>query len=357
MRSCVRLLPLLSAILLAAAPAAAQSLHGRVVDAATGAPVADARVSLLEPGGALVESVRSDPSGAFRLAAAVSGTYRVTADRLGYRVTLTREIELPPGVRLEVELRMSPAALVLDTAVARATARRGVHGVVLDDSTGLPVAGAAVTLKNQNGHDEARARTDERGAFSITLRRAGGVWVESSAAGYLPSESRALTLAPDDTVQLELRLSRQRVLLAPVRVVAASRQLLRDAQLAGFEWRRRSAVRGRFMGPEEIRRLNAFNATDVLQAVPFVRVTGGYRKSVTVRGMFGSRCIPTFYVDGHPTVAGAEISLDEVVSGTVVAAVEVYTRPSAAPPEFQPRGLAQDCGVVVIWTRPPGQPR
>ncbi len=59
------------------------------------------------------------------------------------------------------------------------------------------------------------------------------------------------------------------------------------------------------------------------------------------------------YVDGVAVKTDAETPLDDFVAGTTVAAVEVYASPSAAPIEFSASKL---CGVVVIWTRPPGTP-
>jgi hypothetical protein len=87
----------------------------------------------------------------------------------------------------------------------------------------------------------------------------------------------------------------------------------------------------------------------VLQQVPGVRVEGsGLNRIPTVRGRFGSRCVPTFFVDGH---ASSGISLDELVSGGDVAAMEVYDQPFEAPPEFMPPGNRFACGVIVVWTK------
>ena len=341
-------------LLLASAPAAAQTLHGRVTDAATGAPVAGARLTLLDASGGTAATAQSAADGAFRLQARVPGEYRVSAQRLGYRPTLTREVELAAGAAVEVELRMAPAPLVLDTAVARSGPDRGVHGRVLDDDGDRPVADATVTLRNARGLVVARARTDEDGAFTLRPPAAGGFALQADAQGYRPSTSATLTLTPSDTVELELRISRRSILLAPVTVVAASAQLMRDHQLAGFEWRRQRAVQGRFLGPEEIRRINPFFVTDALQQVPFVEVRSDrFHRSVLLRGRLG-RCSPTVYVDGHYVATTDDFPLDSWVSGQRLVGVEVYDRPSATPAEFPPRALKEDCGVVVLWTSPRG---
>ena len=342
-------------LLLAAAPAAAQTLSGRVTDAASGAPVAGARLTLLDASGGTAATAQSAADGAFRLQARVPGGYRVSAQRLGYRATLTREVELAAGAAVEVELRMAAAPLVLDTAVARIGRDRGVHGRVLDDETDRPLANATVTLINVRGRVVARSRTDERGAFSVRPRDPGGYTLRATAEGYRPSTTATLTLTPSDTVELEMRISERSILLAPVTVVAASAQLMRDHQLAGFEWRRRRAVQGRFLGPEELRRINPFFVTDALQQVPFVevRTTGMFSRVVLLRSAFG-RCLPTVYVDGHHVPADGEFTLDSWVSGQRLVGVEVYERSAAAPAEYPARALKENCGVVVLWTSPRG---
>lgn len=193
------------------------------------------------------------------------------------------------------------------------------------------------------------------GTFVLRPRSAGGFVIQASAAGFATSASPVLALTPEDTVRLELRIAERSVVLAPVTVVASSTQLMRDHQLAGFDWRRRRAVHGRFLGPDEIRRINPFYASDALQQVPFVRVQSNrFDRHVLLRAPLGRGfCYPTLYVDGHRVVTSQEFPLDEQLSGQRLAAVEVYERAASAPPEFQ--GLDVDCGVIVLWTRPAGR--
>lgn len=170
--------------------------------------------------------------------------------------------------------------------------------------------------------------------------------------GYQRSTSGAITVTPADRVRVELLMSADAVVLAPLTVVASSRNVGRGSRMAAFEWRREHNPWGRFIGPDRIARIRPFYATDVLMQVPFVHVTGnGVSRQPTLRGRFGDRCTPTVYVDGHQAYVGSDLTVDEVVSGTDIAAVEVYDRPFKAPPEFAPNTLQLDCGVIVIWTR------
>jgi hypothetical protein len=345
--------------LLCAAPTWAQALEGRVTESGMQQPVPGATVSMLDSAGSVVGRAVADSSGAFRIRAPEPGEFRLSTVRVGYRPTLTRAVALAAEQTLTVEVRMAPAPVALDTAVSLEPRRRGIAGRVLDDETGRPVAGVTVTLLTSRDLRAARARTDSTGHFHLRVPQADGFHLRAERVGYRPATSGAITVMPDDTVQVELRLSTEAVLLAPLTVVAASRQVMRDHQLAGFEWRRQRQPFGRFMGPDEIRRINPFYASDVLQQMPMVRLEhygqSRFDRSVTLpaRGRAiggGARCIPTLYLDGRPVRLFQGMTVDDLVSGKSVAAVELYTSPNSAPGEFPPRG-DPFCGVIVIWTQ------
>ncbi|MBW3570381.1 MAG: carboxypeptidase regulatory-like domain-containing protein [Gemmatimonadetes bacterium] len=347
------------AALLCPAPAAAQALEGRVTEAATQQPVPRATVLMLDSAGSIVGRAVADSAGAFRLRAPEPGEFRLHADRLGYRPTLTRMVAIEAEQTLAVEVRMAPEPIALDTAVSAAPRRRGIAGRVVDDETGLPVAGATVTLISSRELRAGRAVTDSAGRFHLRVPQPDAFQLRAERVGYRRASSDAITVMPDDTVQVELRLSTGAVLLAPLTVVAASRQVVRDHQLAGFEWRRGRQPFGRFMGPDEIRRINPFYASDVLQQMPMVQVRSSgasqFDRMVTLpargRGMGPApRCVPSLYLDGRPVRLFQGMTIDDLVSGSSVAAVEVYTSPGGAPGEFPPHHNPF-CGVIVIWTK------
>ncbi|MBW3570380.1 MAG: carboxypeptidase regulatory-like domain-containing protein [Gemmatimonadetes bacterium] len=341
------------AALLCPATAAAQALEGRVTETATQQPVAGATVSLLDAGGSIVGRTVADAAGAFRLRAPGAGEFRLHADRLGYRPTLTRMVALEAEETLAVEVRMASDPVAMDTAVVGVPRQRGIAGRVLDEETGRPVGGATVTLLSSRELRAGRAVTDSAGHFHLRVRQADGYQLRAERVGYRPATSGAITVMPDDTVQVELRLSTEAVLLAPLTVVAASRQVMRDHQLAGFEWRRQRQPFGRFMGPDEIARINPFHASDVLQQMPMVRLEPGesrFDRIITLPGRRGGRCIPSVYLDGRPVRLFQGLTIDDLVSGKSVAAVELYSSASSAPGEFPPRDN-WFCGVLVIWTK------
>ena|SRR5215218_1155651 len=114
------LLPL-AAFVLAATPLAAQTVRGKVLDAATGAGVPEAAVRALTPDGHDVGRARTAADGSFRMQLRTSATVRVEARRTGYQQTLTAELPVALHEAVEVEVRISATALALEPL--RVTAR------------------------------------------------------------------------------------------------------------------------------------------------------------------------------------------------------------------------------------------
>lgn len=347
------------ATLFRAAPAAAQSIEGRVTESLAQQPVAGAQVQLLDTAGVSVANVVTDSSGSFSLRAPEAGEYRLRTDRVGLRSTLTRAVPLAGDETVAVEVRMAPEPVVMDTAAPDPYRRQGIYGQVLDDETGEPLPGARVTLLDMRENRAGSAQADSAGWFHLRVPEADGYLLRAERTGYQSATARRITVMPDDSVRVELRLSTRSVLLAPLTVVAASRQVLRDHQLAGFEWRRERQPFGRYMGPEEIERIKPFHASDALQQVAMVQVSNvpgnSVDRQVTLpargRGLVtGARCVPNLYVDGQRTRLTEGLTVDQMVNGSNLAAVEVYTSPNGAPGEFPPLDNPF-CGVVVIWTR------
>ncbi|WP_420127796.1 carboxypeptidase regulatory-like domain-containing protein [Longimicrobium sp.] len=340
---------LLCAVLLAAAPhtAQAQTLQGRAVDRETQQPVAGAEITLVDAQGESAGTARSGADGSFQVAGTAAGEYRLAARSPGYQVMLSSVVRLAEGEVLQVEARLTPQPA--ETAALPRATSRGITGRVVEAGTGRPVGSAAVTLLNERGHHVVQATADGNGNFHIAVPQPGRIRLRADRVGYQRSTSEAITVAPDDTVRVELLMSTDAVVLAPLTVVAASRSVSRNSRMASFQWRAEHNPWGRFVGPEQIRRINPMFATDILQQVHGVRVEGsGLNRYPTVRGRFGSRCVPTFVVDGHRS---SGISLDELVGGPDIAAMEVYDQPFEAPPEFLPAGNQLACGVIVVWTK------
>ncbi|HEX2206605.1 MAG TPA: carboxypeptidase-like regulatory domain-containing protein, partial [Longimicrobium sp.] len=236
----------------------------------------------------------------------------------------------------------------LSLACAAPLSAQTVRGTVLEEGTDRPVPEAVVTLVNSQGLRAGRIVAGADGTFAFRITRPDGYQLRAERVGYRPVSSPYVTLAPGDSVVLELRMSTRSVVLAPLTVVAGG-DVLRDRVIAEFEYRRGRGF-GRFVGPEQIERIRPFYTTDVLQQVPFVTVTGGVRRSVLLSDRRGGQCTPTVFIDRTRYRIGEDFNLDQMVAGTRVLAVEVYPTPTGLPAEFSVLDNYR-CGVIVIWTR------
>jgi iron complex outermembrane recepter protein len=119
-----------------AAPAVAQDraeggeIIGRVIDAMTGAPVANAYVRLLELG----RNELSHQDGAFHFSSLSPRTYTVLAQRIGY-APVERRIEVADGETLPVVLEMTPSALEVPGIVVTGTGRERGTGETFRPTT------------------------------------------------------------------------------------------------------------------------------------------------------------------------------------------------------------------------------
>ncbi|HEU0016620.1 MAG TPA: TonB-dependent receptor [Longimicrobium sp.] len=247
-------------------------------------------------------------------------------------------------------LPLALAAALL--CAAHPAAAQEITGWVVDEASGQPVAGASVVLIDASDQAKAGAITTAEGRFWIKVGAADRYRLRASRVGYRTAMSGAMTVAPKDTLVVELRLSTQAVVLAPVTVISTSAPVTRDPRMAGFESRRRNGW-GRFMGPDEIERLHPFHVSEVLQHVGHVRIKqngSGFQRVAVMRSPSGEDCTPFVFVDGVRSRAAEEDGVDGILTGTSVMAVEVYTT-FTTPAEFYVPRLDRDCGVIAIWTK------
>lgn len=92
------------------------TLHGQLLDASTGSPIAGAEVSLE----GLEMQTLTDETGRFRLGGVPPGDHRFAVQRLGYDWSST-PVTVAPGASMVLELRAAPRAVELEAIVVRAT--------------------------------------------------------------------------------------------------------------------------------------------------------------------------------------------------------------------------------------------
>jgi hypothetical protein len=253
-------------------------------------------------------------------------------------------------------------ALPLALIPAAAGAQVHLHGRVVENASGQPVAAATVVMQDGRGRDLQRQVTDEDGNFAFVAVGMDAVRLRAERIGYRAATTPVIRFDGFTVFTLEILLDVSAVLLAPLTVVARSHSLPAPT-LAGFE-RRREGGFGWFMIREEIMRRNASLTTDLLANVPGLYLEPGRgttrRHVVMARG--GARCRAHIFIDGvHvnrsmgnlPGRRGATVAetvmLDDLISPNGIHGIEVYQGLSGLPPELVTPEIT--CGVVAIWTR------
>ena len=114
-------------MVLAAGPAAAQTLGGTVVDTTIGAAVPDAIVSVVDERGIVRGRMTSDSAGVFRFPLSAPGRYRLRAEHPQYALHSTTSIAVRRGEQIAVELRLGLQVTELAPLVVTARTRHPVN--------------------------------------------------------------------------------------------------------------------------------------------------------------------------------------------------------------------------------------
>ncbi|HET7229163.1 MAG TPA: carboxypeptidase regulatory-like domain-containing protein [Longimicrobium sp.] len=221
-----------------------------------------------------------------------------------------------------------------------------LHVTVMEESTGLRVAGAQVELLTTH----VRGVADSAGVVRLAGVPAGPVYVEVRKLGYAPVRF-GVTVPERREQRVEVELHPQAVELAGVVATAEYRQRLSSA---GFYQRRRRGVGG-FSAREEFQQRGYGRFSDIIRRMPGVRLVfsrDGRALVLPARDVFmglGHECGVAVYVDGQRLHYSNEVdNLDQLIPYSDIEAVETYA-PAEIPPGYQ--GGAGSCGVIVVWTR------
>lgn len=229
-----------------------------------------------------------------------------------------------------------------------------VRGQVVDDSTRAPVPNAIVTLYDSAGAVVETVLSDSAGRFAFQVAL-GAYSFSVRRVGYAPTTTalfQVVSGAP--TVNATITLPAAGIMLDPVTVEGERPRPFAPGPLADFYTRKERGLGGVFVTPEEMELRQPLYVTDVMRGMPGVRVVHSPElrnrweiRMATALTLDGGLCAPVWYIDG--VKLGKMGSVDDFLSGSHLAAVEVYRRASETPAEF----LDSDsrCGVVVLWTK------
>jgi hypothetical protein len=310
---------------------------------------------------------RASSSGAFRLCGLPLNTavrLRATAD--------SAETADASVIQVPAAGRIAHADLTLDPRSALALRAAVFLGVVVTDSTRVPIAGAEVALPELG----KSTLTDARGAFHIAGITPGDQHVVVRRIGYGAADAR-VTFRGNETVERRVVLGRA-VMLEPVIVS----DIAFERAMASFEEHKHVGL-GHFITRAEMAKYEGMKLSSVVQQLPDVSMRHGQNHGSFVSShrvlppicpvmdpRAGAACLEShgFYTAGEhgaPLACYSLVWVDGVlVNGSreptepfdldefapqQIEAVEYYAGPSETPPEYTLMGAK--CGALVIWTR------
>jgi hypothetical protein len=253
-----------------------------------------------------------------------------------------------------------PAIASLATlAPAQETPARTVTGTVRDTS-GIPIP-----FVNVEGPKKLRALGDEEGRFRLELPSRDAISLTLRRLGYQPM-TLSLPAGADTSVNVHLDLVVQQ--LSAIRVVTAAIETLRNRGFfARMADRERGPGSGQYITPEEIELRKPSRPTQLFDGrmnVVVRRVGNCYVLTRCYAIAGPNDCPMTIYLDGQRLLADGNLSqhsagntkigsaptyIDDLISPTSIAGIEIYNRGANAPPAYQT--LNGTCGVVLIWTK------
>jgi len=178
------------------------TIYGKIVDEATESGLERARVSIAELG----ISTATDMSGWYEMSEILPGACRVSAERGGYHPYESDEVRIGKGeyVSLNVELRKREGKLRRPTPVVPMGDYGAVVGVVLDDSTCLPVQSATVVIEGTG----LRNTTFSSGQFSMNRVPVGTLTIDVTAPGYIALKGKSVGVSKGAGTRVDIRLKR-----------------------------------------------------------------------------------------------------------------------------------------------------
>ncbi|MFO7893404.1 MAG: TonB-dependent receptor [Longimicrobiales bacterium] len=250
-------------------------------------------------------------------------------------------------------------ALAIGAADLAAQGRVQIQGTVVEEASGDPIPAVDIVARAPDGRYLLSTMTDDSGHFEVEVQYTDGVQLFASRIGYMKNKTPVLRFDEHTYFEVELRLSPDAVLLAPLKVVSRGVEE-RSGVLSGYRSRVGTGM-GHYITREQIERTDPAFVSDLLAQVPGVRLTSsgsGTRRAVSMARSVGRNCGVQIYMDGVlitkrlPTPTGSIVDgvvVDEVVAPNSVEGIEVYRGLSTVPAQFFTPDAG--CGVIAIWTR------
>jgi len=219
-----------------------------------------------------------------------------------------------------------------------------IFGRVTERGTGDAVSDASVVLE---GLDVGRV-SDRDGRFEFPKVAPGSYILRITHIGY-ETIADTLVVPPSSEMNLDVQLVTAAVELEPLVVVATYSM---QGKMAAFHRRRRTAQAGHFITRADFEERHVAYVTDMLRRIPGLRMVPRRGGGMTVGNQVVMRgsCRPAIFIDGILS-STAGMTLDEMFRPDDIEGIEIYRGPET-PSAY----LQNQCGAILIWTRPGGRP-
>lgn len=244
--------------------------------------------------------------------------------------------------RATVGVLIAAAPLGAQTRTPVAASSGVVTGTVTDDAhhpiekVEVSAIGGAVV-----------ARTDTAGEFVLAGLTPGRASLRFRRIGFEPVVLSA-QVPFGDTTDVDVTLT---VVAQQLKGVIVQADAAKIIQLAEFEDRRRQGA-GHFITRADIERRRPIRLSDMMRLVPGAVLVPDNTGQSTLYFAASphQRCPPQYWVDG---VMVTGFNIDDVQPSDVEG-IELYSGPAGIPPAYNRSRGNTICGLVLIWTRLPG---
>ena len=253
------------------------------------------------------------------------------------------------------------ALVVLTGGAAGAEAQAFLKGVVREDGSARPLAGVEIVIEGS----KLSTKTDEAGRFALQAP-AGNKVALFRFIGYRPVRMRVF-LSKGDTATADAMLVREAAQQLDPIETTANMPRPRGIGVEAFEERRKLGF-GQFFDSTALRRYENRRLTDLLRSVTGIKVLYYQEDPRSRPDMFeyrlistralgpGGYCYMSILLDGAPLYRSGSRSTPidfrrEFTELGRMHAIEVYRSAAEVPVEYG--GSSEECGLIVLWTRPP----
>jgi hypothetical protein len=203
---------------------------------------------------------------------------------------------------------------------------------------GSAVPDAEITVL-AGASDSLRLRSDTAGKFVASGLTVSAVTVRVRRLGFQPKSVDVTLRTGSAPIVITLEPNPAELGTVKIREIAAEP----DARLRDFYARRASNSFGKYFEAAEIEKRRPQFISEMFRQVPGVTLSASGRvgNTLRIRG-----CAPLVWIDG---VRIPNSQIDEVVTPSDVAAVEIYSSFAGIPAQYFDRTAT--CGTILVWSR------